>query len=35
MLGYLSSPPVPGDEIAQQLKNRKPLLDSSVGRKEN
>ncbi len=27
MLGYLSSPPVPADEIVQQLKNRKSMLD--------
>lgn len=27
MLGYLSSPPVPADEIALQLKNRKSMLD--------
>ena len=28
MLGYLSSPPVPADEIVEQLKNRKSMLDS-------
>jgi len=28
MLGYLSSPPVPADAIARQLKNRKSMLDS-------
>ncbi len=28
MLGYLSSPPIPADDIAEQLRNRKSMLNS-------